>query len=169
MIVCHIRDLPSAGWTLGTLGIEWGPLAYTSKGWAPNVATVGTVAPFGYIVEDTDRGLDEGMPLAQIEAAKVKTKTAIPTGEYVVKFTWSNRFQCQMPLLHDVPGFRGIRVHQVKNAGWTEGCLGPALSRDVAKGSTSGGEAAVAWIYARIKECEARGEAVTWRISRVGE
>ena len=35
-------------------------------------------------IEDTDRGLDNNMPLSVIQTKKVYGKTAIPTGTYVV-------------------------------------------------------------------------------------
>ena len=35
-------------------------------------------------IEDTDRGLTQNMPLSEIKARKVASKTAIPTGTYKV-------------------------------------------------------------------------------------
>jgi hypothetical protein len=35
-------------------------------------------------IEDTDRGLDKNMPLAELQRRKVKSQTAIPTGTYKV-------------------------------------------------------------------------------------
>ena len=168
MILDHLRDLFTPDWTMGLIGVEYGKLAYGPKGWTPNIATVGTVLPFGYIAEDCDRGMADTDPIAELEAEKKAKITAIPVSEkgYIVRTTWSNRFERKMPLLCDVPAYRGIRIHVVKNASWTEGCVGPALARDVAKGTTSGGDAAVAWVTARIAECEARGEEVRWRIRR---
>lgn len=163
MIVHYLRDVFAPGWTLGVLSVEYdGDLAYGLDGW--RAANPRGPLPLGYIVEDRDRGLDSRDPATL--AAKVQGKTAIPTGEYVVKTTWSNRFQRPMPLLHDVPGFRGIRVHTGNNADHTEGCMLPALARDVAAGTTSKSAPLCAWLYARIAECEARGEAVRWRVAR---
>ena len=54
---------------------------------------------------------------------KVWGKTAIPTGTYKVILNQSNRFKCLMPLLLNVPGFDGIRIHAGNTAEDTHGCL----------------------------------------------
>src|SRR3972149_10690167 len=54
---------------------------------------------------------------------KIKKVTAIPDGIYTVLVTWSPRFKRQLPLLIDVPGFDGIRIHPGNTADDTEGCL----------------------------------------------
>ena len=61
--------------------------------------------------------------LDKITSIKVKGKTAIPTGRYLVTKTLSVRFKRNMYLLNNVPGFAGIRIHSGNTAEDTEGCL----------------------------------------------
>jgi hypothetical protein len=51
------------------------------------------------------------MTVAQITKKKVYGKTAIPKGEYVVTITYSPKFRRNMPLVNNVKGFEGIRLH----------------------------------------------------------
>ena len=54
---------------------------------------------------------------------KIINETCIPAGKYQVVITMSNRFQRLMPLLLNVPGFDGIRIHAGNTAANTSGCL----------------------------------------------
>ncbi len=87
-----------------------------------------------YILEDADRGLHSGMLLSEIASIKIPAETAIPTGRYEVIMNFSNRFQKQLPLLLDVPGFAGVRIHSGNTTAHTEGCLLPGNKKDLAKG-----------------------------------
>ena len=84
-----------------------------------------------FILEDKDRGLKQGMPLSVIEATKVYGKTAIPAGRYQVLITYSNRFKQMMPVLVDVTGYDGIRMHPGNTAVDTHGCLLPGINKAV--------------------------------------
>jgi hypothetical protein len=59
----------------------------------------------------------------KVRPVKIKGETAIPAGEYEILLTWSPRFKTILPLLIDVPGFDGIRIHPGNTADDTEGCL----------------------------------------------
>ena len=74
-------------------------------------------------LEDTDRGLFDYDTLERIKAIKVKGQTAIPVGTYAVTWTYSPRFKKKLPLINNVPGFEGIRIHAGNKASDTEGCI----------------------------------------------
>jgi 4-hydroxy-3-methylbut-2-en-1-yl diphosphate synthase IspG/GcpE len=82
-----------------------------------------------YILEDKDRGLKSSMSLKEIQEKKVYAKTAIPTGKYLVANTHSPRFEKYLPLLLNVPGYAGIRIHPGNYAKDTEGCLLPGVTK----------------------------------------
>lgn len=91
-------------------------------------ATIGEMTcdgePMGYVLEDVVREV----PGAPVSAWKVPGETAIPSGRYRVIVTESDRFGRRLPLLLDVPGFSGIRIHPGNVAANTEGCLLPGLT-----------------------------------------
>ena len=76
-------------------------------------------SPICYVLEDKYREV-EGQ---DVKVWKEQDKTAIPKGVYDVRITFSNRFQSKLPLLIDVPGFTGIRIHSGNSSKNTEGCL----------------------------------------------
>lgn len=72
-----------------------------------------------YTLEDKVRERD-GEPVARW---KVPNRTAIPRGTYKVVVTHSPRFGRDLPLLLNVPGFSGIRIHPGNASVDTEGCI----------------------------------------------
>ncbi|MBD3748941.1 MAG: hypothetical protein IE931_05550 [Sphingobacteriales bacterium] len=101
-----------------------------------DISTIGKLLINGvfecYTLEDKDRGLQKSSDLSLIQKLKVYGKTAIPTGRYEVVISYSNRFKKSLPLLLNVPGYAGIRIHPGNDAEDTEGCLlvGQAYSKD---------------------------------------
>jgi hypothetical protein len=74
-------------------------------------------------LEDVDRGLDDSMTEEEIKEKKVYGKTAIPTGIYTVLLTYSPKYKRVMPLINNVKGYSGIRIHSGNTAKDTLGCL----------------------------------------------
>ena len=84
-------------------------------------------------LEDTDRGLTQSMTEQQIKSKKVYGETAIPTGTYKVIISYSNKFKKQMPLLLNVPGFAGIRIHTGNTEKDSLGCILVGKNKAVGK------------------------------------
>lgn len=74
-------------------------------------------------LEDVDRGLDDSMTEEEIKEKKVYGKTAIPVGIYTVLLTYSPKYKKVMPLINNVKGYSGIRIHSGNTAKDTLGCL----------------------------------------------
>ena len=85
------------------------------------------------VIEDTDRGLDDKMSESEILKKKIKGQTAIPTGVYNVYITWSPKYKKPMPLIENVKGYSGIRIHSGNTAKDTEGCLIVGKNKEVGK------------------------------------
>ncbi len=84
------------------------------------------------------------------DGVKVDGKTAIPTGRYEIAITWSQRFQRLLPLLINVPGFEGIRIHPGNTEFDTEGCLLPGKTRDVVAGTVGLSVAAFTQLFDKL-------------------
>lgn len=74
-------------------------------------------------LEDKDRELKQTDSLVSIKAHKIYGKTAIPTGEYFVNLTYSPKFKRILPVIQNVKGYEGIRIHSGNTADDTEGCI----------------------------------------------
>lgn len=74
-------------------------------------------------IEDIDRGLKSSMSVEYIRKKKVYAETAIPTGTYKIEMTYSNKFKRILPLLVDVKGFSGIRIHRGNTEKDSSGCI----------------------------------------------
>lgn len=112
-----------------------------------------------YILEDTVREV-KGRPVSNW---KIAGKTAIPAGDYKVIVNLSNRFRRELPLLLDVPGYAGIRIHPGNTAADTEGCLLPGSA--VGKDTVTGSKKAFDTLFAKIKAALAAGEEVWLHIN----
>lgn len=111
-----------------------------------------------WVCEDGVREVP-GVPVADW---KIPGMTAIPFGMYDIDITYSNRFKTELPLLLNVPGFAGIRIHPGNTAADTEGCLLPGLDR-LAKG-VGRSRAAFNALFADMKAAKDRGERIVIHI-----
>ena len=103
--------------------------------------------PECFVVEDVVR-----------DGPKVFGKTAIPAGRYRVIITHSPRFRRPLPLLLDVPGFEGVRIHAGNTAKDTEGCLLPGIAK-TAKG-VANSRLAFSRLFKKIEAALKAGEEV---------
>ena len=92
---------------------------------------------------------------------KIPGKTAIPTGEYEVIITPSNRFKRDLPLLLDVPNFTGVRIHTGNSPADTEGCILVGDAPDPAEEWIGQSRAAFSRLFPKIQSAVMGGEKVT--------
>ena len=84
-------------------------------------------------LEDVDRGLDDRMDEEEIKKLKVYGETAIPSGIYPVTITYSSKFKKNLPLISNVKGYSGIRIHSGNTAKDTLGCILVGKNKEVGK------------------------------------
>jgi len=103
-------------------------------------------------LEDTDRFLEDEIN------EKVDKQSAIPRGSYKVIINKSTRFKRDMPLLLNVPGFSGVRIHKGNTEEDTEGCIlvGEYVSDDMK--SVVNSKKAFDKVFAKMVEAVKNGE-----------
>lgn len=137
---------------------RWKKPAYTiSEVWVD-----GEKQPYN-VLEDTDRGLYKGMSAADVAKVKVYGQTAIPRGTYNCIYTWSTRFKRMLPLLENVTGFAGIRIHSGNTAKDTEGCL--IVGQNLKVGMVLNSRVTLDKFIAKLKAAWDIGESVTIKIT----
>jgi len=98
-------------------------------------------------LEDNNKDLDHD---GKLELPKVMHETCIPFGRYEVIMTMSSRFKQVMPLLLNVPGFEGIRIHSGNTAEDTSGCI--LVGTNTEKGKVTGSRIKAAELYKYIED-----------------
>lgn len=116
-----------------------------NRRWKKNTYTIGEMfvngKKFSETCEDKDRGLKNTMSLEEIKAKKIYGRTAIPTGTYELKMTYSPKFASRafakkyggkvLEILN-VKGYSGVRIHPFNSAEDSLGCIAPG--RNLEKG-----------------------------------
>ena len=99
-----------------------------------------------------------------VRSVKIKGMTAIPAGIYEVIINNSGRFGRPMPLLLDVPGYAGVRIHVGNSAKDTEGCI--LVGYEKGKDAIYKSKNAYADLFERLKKAMNENEKVTIEIIR---
>lgn len=116
-----------------------------------------------YILEDKVREI----PGKAVSEWKVQGRTAIPRGTYSVVVNASVRFKRDLPLLIDVPGYSGVRIHPGNCADDTEGCLLPGLTKS--ENFVSKSRDAFDALFKLISDAYAKGEHIMLSIEGLPE
>ena len=94
---------------------------------------------------------------------KVPGHTAIPRCSYTLSITMSPRFRRELPLLHDVPGFTGVRIHSGNFASQSSGCI---LVGTVRNGESVGNSReAFGRLFSILDAARKRGEVITIEVA----
>lgn len=119
-------------------------------------------------LEDTDRGLNNDMPLSVIQTKKVYGKTAIPTGTYGIdmnivspKFkdrSWAKFCNGKLPRLRDVRGYEGVLIHVGNKPSDTLGCL--LVGQNKLKGQVINSTETFTKLYNKMDAAHKRGEPI---------
>lgn len=131
-----------------------------SRKWHTGKSTIGELFVNGnwrrecYILEDHDR--------LSKNKEKVYGETAIPKGNYIIDITYSRRFKRKLPILRDVPGFRGIRIHAGNTARDTEGCLLPGTTKR--SNFVGSSKRAFNKLFKQLEKAKKDGKKITLRV-----
>lgn len=146
-----------------------------NRRWKKDTYTIGELfingKKFSETCEDKDRGLKDSMPLSEIKAKKIYSKTAIPTGTYEVRMDivspkyasklWyvQNCHGGRMPRIMNIPGFDGVLIHPGNSDNDTYGCL--LVGRNTVKGKLTESRATFLLMYKQMYTAYKKGEKIT--------
>jgi hypothetical protein len=113
--------------------------------WKKDTYTIGVCyingVRFSETLEDKDRGLDNSMSESIIKSKKIYGQTAIPTGTYEIKMTyspkfanraWAKKYSGKVVEITNVKAYSGVRIHPFNTAAESLGCI--AVGRNLVKG-----------------------------------
>ena len=123
-------------------------------------STPGTLSNDGDFECFTLEDLVREVPGRPVSTWKIQNETAIPVGTYPVVIDLSNRFQCDMPHILNVPGFDGIRIHSGNTAADTDGCVLLGQERN-GPDDVIESRVAFAGFFPKLQAAINRGEPVT--------
>lgn len=95
---------------------------------------------------------------------KIPGSTAIPFGEYRVTITRSARFGRDLPLLEQVPGFSGVRIHPGNTAEDTEGCI--LVGQDQREDGVGRSRIAFDLLFEKMRAAVRNGEQITLEVTQ---
>jgi hypothetical protein len=113
-----------------------------------------------FVLEDKVREV----PNEPVESWKIPHLTAIPYGVYKLIINHSQRFNRDLPLLLNVPGFSGVRIHPGNTSVDTEGCL--VVGRRRGEDFVGESRAAFGLLYPKIVAAINAGDEVTVEIAK---
>jgi hypothetical protein len=119
-------------------------------------------------LEDTDRGLQQAMPLEEIRRLKQAGITAIPAGIYRIvmhivspKYATREAYRSiggKLPRLANVPGYEGVLIHIGNCPKDTEGCI--LVGKNKAVGAVLESTETFNRLYPLLKGADERGEEI---------
>jgi len=96
------------------------------------------------------------------DGVKIPGETAIPAGSYTVDITYSPRFGRELPLLLNVKGFIGIRIHPGNTPNDTDGCI--LVGQDRLAKTIGRSRAAFDVLFAKMRVAKVKGDPITLEI-----
>jgi hypothetical protein len=151
-VILRLQRRPSqAGATIGLLSVPGQHDCYTCEDVLREPATKPDTTRLSPLVARATLG-------SWVAAWKVPGVTAIPSGRYRVLVTDSLRFKKPLPLLVDVPGFAGVRIHAGNTAADTEGCV--LVGETATAFGVGQSRVAFARVFAAIQSALGAGERV---------
>lgn len=108
---------------------------FVNRIWLKPTYTIGNLTIgdefFCNTLEDKVRDLNKDGDLEDLGESKIYGETAIPYGRYPVIVTYSQKLKRELPLILDVKHFVGIRIHKLRSAKGTLGCVGIGENTDI--------------------------------------
>jgi len=104
--------------------------------------------------------------VVRADGIKIPGETAIPAGDYNVDITFSPKFNRDLPLVINVSGFVGIRIHSGNDADDTEGCI--LVGRRRLQERIGESRLAFDTLFHKLREGKDRGEPIVLEVRNAG-